>query len=76
AEEYSDAVRLIHATCGEGCSLLTLAFTVIQGTTAEAAAIETALFSWLEQLTGLTERQREHYSRLANRAFDRLAPLD
>ncbi|WP_346828297.1 pyrroloquinoline quinone biosynthesis protein PqqF [Serratia inhibens] len=76
AEEYSDAVRLIHATCGEGCSLLTLAFTVIQGTTAEAAAIEAALFSWLEQLAGLTGHHLEHYSRLANRAFDRLAPLD
>ncbi|MDT3250457.1 pyrroloquinoline quinone biosynthesis protein PqqF [Serratia sp. root2] len=76
AEEYCDAARLIHATCGEACSLLTLAFTVIRGTAAEAAAIEAALFGWLEQLTGLTERQREHYSCLANRAFDRLAPLE
>ncbi|VEA65881.1 protease3 [Serratia plymuthica] len=76
AEEYCDAARLIHARCGEACSLLTLAFTVIRGTTAEAAAIEAALFSWLEPLTGLTERQRAHYSRLANRAFDRLTPLE
>lgn len=76
AEEYCDAARLIHARCGEACSLLTLAFTVIRGTAAEAAAIEAALFSWLEPLTGLTERQRAHYSRLANRAFDRLTPLE
>ncbi|CAI2500770.1 Protease 3 precursor [Serratia ficaria] len=76
AQELCDAVRLTHERCGDERWLLSWIFTVNRGTADEAATLERALFGWLHQLAGLGDAPLAHYRQLANRAFDRLAPLE
>ncbi|WP_211130235.1 pyrroloquinoline quinone biosynthesis protein PqqF [Serratia surfactantfaciens] len=76
AHAWCDAARLDYSRCGENSALLSFIFTVNQGTAVEAARIESALLAWLQALRSLTPAQLEHFGQLANRDFQRLAPLE
>lgn len=76
AQAWCDAVRLDYSRYSANSALLSFVFTVNQGSASEAAHIEGALLAWLQVLRHLTPMQLAHYGRLANRDFQRLAPLE
>lgn len=76
AQAWCDAVRLDYSHGGSNSALLSFVFIVNHGSVSETAHIEGALLAWLQALRHLTPLQLAHYDLLANRGFQRLAPLE
>lgn len=74
AEDRVDDVRLLLAYRSPAQTVVSIELTLTDA--GQAAPVEGRVHHWLRQLERLSPAQRQHYARLADRHFARLAPMD